>query len=206
MNFIIILGASLLPVIILWLYIWRKDPKPEPLWWLLKATLMGMVICVPIGIVEMGVKSLIFGERENPAGMMDAIAEAFLVPALTEETFKLIALWLVLRKNPFFDEHFDGIVYAVCIGLGFATVENILYVFECEDWLQVAAIRALLAVPGHYAFAIFMGYYYSVYHFVCHSRRNAICILLIPILAHGIYDGRRFAIILSWILLQFIRN
>ena len=115
--------------------------------------------------------------------------QAFVVAALPEESFKLLALWLVLRKNPYFDEHFDGIVYAVCVGLGFAAVENIFYVFSEEEWVSVAISRALLAVPGHYAFAILMGYYYSVYHFVDHSPKVAACILLVPIAAHGVYDA-----------------
>ena len=105
-----------------------------------------------------------------------------------------------MRKNPYFDEHFDGIVYAVCVGLGFAALENIMYVFSEEDWVSTAIVRALLAVPGHYAFAILMGYYYSVYHFVDHSPKVAACVLLVPILAHGAYD----AIAMSGMINQYI--
>ena len=79
-------------------------------------------------------------------------------------------------------------MYAVCIGLGFAAVENISYVFSHEYWASVAVTRALLAVQGHYAFAVLMGYYYSVYHFVNRSHIVAICVLFIPVLAHGTYD------------------
>jgi hypothetical protein len=92
-------------------------------------------------------------------------------------------------KNPYFDEHFDGIVYAVCVGLGFAAIENVAYVLKAEDWAGVAITRALLAVPGHYAFAILMGYYYSIYHFVDHSPKVAARVLLAPVVAHGIYDS-----------------
>ena len=110
--------------------------------------------------------------------------------AVPEEGFKLLALWLVLRKNPYFDEHFDGIVYAVCVGLGFAAIENLGYVLMHADmWLSVAITRALLAVPGHYAFAVFMGYYYSLYHFGQKSTQNLLSIFLIPVLAHGCYDA-----------------
>ena len=83
----------------------------------------------------------------------------------------------------------DGIVYAVCVGLGFAAFENLMYVAGEEDWVSTAILRALLAVPGHYAFAILMGYYYSVYHFVDHSPKVAACVLLVPVLAHGAYDA-----------------
>ena len=50
---------------------------------------------------------------------VEAVGDAFLLAAIPEEVAKLFMLWLLLRKNPFFDEHFDGIVYAVCVGLGF---------------------------------------------------------------------------------------
>ena len=61
--------------------------------------------------------------------------------------------------------------------------------FSQEDWVAVAVMRSLLAVPGHYAFAILMGYYYSIYHFVDHSRKVAVCVLLMPVLLHGVYDS-----------------
>lgn len=57
-------------------------------------------------------------------GIKKAITDSLLFAAIPEELAKLFMLWLLLRKNPFFDEHFDGIVYAVCIGLGFAALEN----------------------------------------------------------------------------------
>ena len=184
-----ILAAALLPAILLWFYIWKQDPQPEPTSWLIKAFLCGVAICVPVSILELGISSLTLGFEGEPTNLIATTVQAFVVAALPEEAFKLIALWLVLRKNPYFDEHFDGIVYAVCIGLGFAAIENIFYVFSQEEWVTVAISRALLAVPGHYAFAVLMGYYYSVHHFVDRSPRTAACILLVPVLAHGVYDS-----------------
>lgn len=188
MNIIIII-AALLPAILLWVYIWKKDKQKEPTSWLLKAVLRGVVIILPVLIVEFGMQTLLFGEEGKPSNLIGSTADAFLVAAIPEEGFKLLALWIILRENPYFDEHFDGIVYAVSVGLGFAAVENIFYVFSEEDWVSTAFFRALLAVPGHYAFAIFMGYYYSIHHFVDHSPKVAVCILLVPVLAHGIYDA-----------------
>lgn len=189
MSIILVLTAALLPAILLWLYIWKKDPQPEPTSCLVKGVVWGVAICIPVSVLEMGIESLLFGIGDGPSTLKGTTAMAFLVAALPEESFKLLALWLVLRKNPYFDEHFDGIVYAVCIGLGFAAIENIFYVLSEEEWVSVAISRALLAVPGHYAFAILMGYYYSVYHFVDHSPKVAACILLVPVAAHGVYDA-----------------
>jgi RsiW-degrading membrane proteinase PrsW (M82 family) len=200
MNVMIILAVALLPAILLWLYIWKKDTQKEPTPWLVKAVLWGVAIIIPVAILESGIETILFGVEGKPTTLFGTTTMAFGVAALPEETFKLLALWMVLRRNPYFDEHFDGIVYAVCVGLGFAAFENIMYVFGEEDWFSTAIVRALLAVPGHYAFAILMGYYYSVYHFVDHSPKVAACVLLVPILAHGAYD----AIAMSGMINQYI--
>ena len=188
MNILILLAAALLPAILLWTYIWKQDKQPEPTNWLVKAVLYGVGIGIPVALLEMVIENVLFDGE--PTTLFGTTVQAFFVAALPEESFKLLALWLVLRKNPYFDEHFDGIVYAVCVGLGFAALENVLYVVGAEEnWFSVAVTRALLAVPGHYAFAVLMGYYYSVYHFVDHSSRTAAFILLVPVVAHGVYDA-----------------
>ena len=189
MNMLIVLAAALLPAILLLIYILKKDPQPEPTSWLVKAVLFGVAICIPVVIVESGIETVLFGPGGKPATFAGTTAMAFFVAAIPAEAFKLLALWLVLRKNPYFDEHFDGIVYAVCVGLGFAAVENVGYVFGQEEWVPVAIARSLLAVPGHYAFAVLMGYYYSVYHFVDRSPKVAVFILLAPVVVHGVYDA-----------------
>ena len=188
MSVLILLAAALLPAIFLWYYILKQDPQPEPTSWLVKAALYGVAIIIPVFIAETILQLCLFGE-EGPTSLFETTIEAFFVAALPEEGFKLLALWLVLRKNPHFDEHFDGIVYAVCVGLSFATIENIGYVFQEENGLSVAIGRALFAVPGHYAFAVIMGYYYSLHHFVDHSNSTAVRILALPIFAHGVYDA-----------------
>ena len=188
MTILIPIAAALLPAIVLLYFIWKKDKQKEPTSWLRKAVLWGVVICFPVAIVESGIKIVLFGDG-MPSSLTGTTAMAFLVAAIPEESFKLFALWRVLRRNPYFDEHFDGIVYAVCVGLGFAALENVSYVFTQENWMATAVMRSLLAVPGHYAFAILMGYYYSVYHFVDHSPKVAACVLLVPVFAHGVYDA-----------------
>lgn len=190
MKEFVILTAALMPAIVLWVYIWRKDQQPEPTFQLVKAVFYGIVIIIPVYFIELAYNNLLWGPEGEPSTIVGATVDAFLVAALPEEGFKLLALWLVLRKNPYFDEHFDGIVYAVSIGLSFAAVENVFYVFgNMDEWLSVAIGRSLLTVPGHYAFAVIMGYYYSIYHFKDHSVRTSIKILLMPVLAHGCYDA-----------------
>jgi len=189
MKTILILTVALLPAIALLYYIWKKDPQKEPTSWLVKAVVWGVAICIPIAVIEVGIEAVLFGGG-TPSTLLDTTAMAFFVAAVPEEAGKLLVLWLLLRKNPYFDEHFDGIVYAVCVGLGFAAIENVFYVFDnSDDWLSVAVMRSLLAVPGHYAYAVLMGYYYSIYHFVDRSPKIAVCMLMVPVLAHGVYDA-----------------
>lgn len=185
----LMLSAAVLPSVILGLYIWKQDPHPEPFKWVLRAFLYGVVLCFPVALLENYVNGLIFGGAE-PTTLFGSTIEAFFVAAAPEEGAKLLALWLFLRRCPAFDEDFDCIVYAVFVSLGFATVENIGYVMMSgEGWVTTAVMRALLAVPGHYAFAIMMGFYYAVYCFIDHSKANAAKIFLIPFLAHGVYDA-----------------
>ena len=145
---ILILLSALLPAVFLFLYIWKKDPQKEPTSWLVKAFLWGVGICIPVALLEMWIENSLFG-GEGVSTLFDTTVQAFFVAALPEEAFKLFALWMILRRNPYFDEHFDGIVYAVCVGLGFAAIENVFYILGQEEWLSVAISRALLAVPGH---------------------------------------------------------
>lgn len=116
---------------------------------------------------------------------------AFVCAAGLEESAKLFLLWLLLRKNPHFDERMDGIVYACCVGMGFAGLENIFYLLSNLDSLMTVAItRGVLSVPGHFFYAVFMGYFYSLAFFGSseHKTRNLLLAWAIPVLVHGAFD------------------
>lgn len=100
---IIIILSELFPAILLWVYVWKKDTQKESTSWLVKAVLWGVVICIPVAIVESGIETLLFGLEGKPSSLWGTTTLAFIVAALAEETFKLLALWMVLRKNPYFD-------------------------------------------------------------------------------------------------------
>ena len=188
MNLLIKLAAALLPAILLLIYIYWRDPQKEPTKALIRAVLLGAFLCVPVAFLESFIESLLF-DKGVSLSLAGTTVKAFMVAALPEEAAKLFVLWLIARTNRHFDEHFDGIVYAVYISLGFAAIENIFSVLGSENWLSVAFGRALLSVPGHYAFAVIMGYCYSIYRFVQPSVKNAVFVLLMPVMAHGIYDA-----------------
>ena len=117
---------------------------------------------------------------------------AFLGAAIPEELAKFALLMLFLRRCRYFDEYTDGIVYAACVGLGFAALENIMYLIQnFENWAAVGAMRALFSVPGHFCFAVVMGYYYAKASFDHPSERvrNLCLAILLPILLHGCFDA-----------------
>ena len=166
MNNYIILLTALLPVVILLYYIYHKDKKsPEPTGQLVKAFLFG-TLSAPLSLCMSTPLGLIGVYPAEATSILGSVSTAFFGAAIPEEIAKFLMLWLLLRKNPYFDEKMDGIVYAVCVSLGFAALENIMYLFtNAEAYLSVGIARAIFAVPGHFCFGILMGYYYSLAKF-----------------------------------------
>jgi RsiW-degrading membrane proteinase PrsW (M82 family) len=101
MNIIIMLIVSLLPAFLLLLYIWKKDTQKEPTYMLVKAVTWGIGIIIPVVVVEKMIEFVLLGENGSPTTLFDTTAVAFLVAAIPEEGFKLLALSMVLKKNPF---------------------------------------------------------------------------------------------------------
>ncbi len=189
----LILVTALIPAIILGWWIYQKDSlRPEPLPMLIKAFLYGvgstfvtLVITQLLGIMGLFVYDL--------GSFHGAVCTALFAAALPEELAKLTMLWLLLRKNPYYDEYFDGIVYAACIGLGFAGTENVLYLLQSENWLHTGIVRGITAVPAHFAIACAMGYFYSKRHFGDRSTVTAVCVLAVPVVIHWVYDALAFS-------------
>lgn len=196
MDTYIILVTALLPIIVLGYYIYHKDKKsPEPTGQLVKAFLFG-ILSVPVSLcisIPLGIIGLYPVEATSILG---SISTAFFGAAIPEEIAKFFMLWLLLRKNRYFDEKMDGIIYAVCVSLGFAALENIMYLFSnAETYLSIGIARAIFAVPGHFCFGILMGYYYSLAKFYPKTpKKNKTLILIAPILVHGVYDSILFII------------
>ena len=177
---IILLALSVLPVIILLVYIYRQDKyEKEPIGLLIRAFIGGM-IAIPL---DLALVSLINGICYSDTVFYSAFIEA----GFCEELCKLIVLFLTIWWNRNFNEYMDGIVYAAFVGLGFACVENILYVFE--GGIGTGIVRALLSVPGHFLFAVIMGYFLSMAKF---SKKGNFGYLMTALfgaaLVHGLFD------------------
>jgi len=191
--------AAIAPVFIIALYIYFRDKyEKEPFLLLAKALAIGMLTVIPILFVERFLMGIM-----PPIGRVGSAAyQAFVVAGGTEELFKFLALYLLIWKSPSFNEQFDGIVYAVYVSLGFAAVENVMYVMD--GGFETAALRAITAVPAHAIFGITMGYFFGIARRYEELRKGFMRrAILIPIVIHGIYD---FILMVGipWLLTLFI--
>lgn len=187
-----LLIAAMLPIIILLMYVFNKDTEKEPVKELLiafgfgaVAILLSFCLSVPFGAIGL--------YTEECTNLTEAIRHAFFAAAIPEEIAKFVMLWLFMRRTKEYDQYMDGIVYAVCVSLGFAAVENIMYVVSTG--MGTAIFRALTAVPAHYCMGVLMGYYYSMQRlgYKKHTK-DKVMVLVAPILLHGAYDALLFAI------------
>jgi RsiW-degrading membrane proteinase PrsW (M82 family) len=120
----------------------------------------------------------------EPAKLFDA----FVLAGFIEELAKWVVLIAAVYHWDEFDEPLDGVVYGVAVALGFATLENLLFVARLG--LGVAWQRAVFAVPAHALFGATMGYYAGRAKFDRGGklwRDRALC-LGAPTVFHGLYD------------------
>ncbi len=182
------LATAVVPAIVLIVYIMIRDKyEREPIKKILSVFFVGM-LSVPITLLMVyGLNLEELPEILFDNEIMRQIGVAFLTAAIPEEISKFVILYLLIWRSKDFNERMDGIVYAVCVSMGFATVENIMYVYEDPS---CALGRALFAVPGHFLDAVLMGFFFSMAKFSVKNRPlNWSMTLIAPILAHGIYDA-----------------
>ena len=179
--------VAVVPAVVLIVYIMIRDKyEREPIRKILLTFFAGM-LAVPLDLSLIAIFDLDYLPLMYDGAVSVQIATAFFSAAIPEEFSKFVILFLLIWWSKDFNERMDGIVYAVCVSMGFATVENIMYVF---DEPSCAWGRALFAVPGHFLFAVLMGFFLSLAKFsVKHKFRNWTMTLVAPILAHGIYDA-----------------
>lgn len=212
----VLMTIALLPAIALVVFIYRKDrTEREPVRLLVKLFGFGALSCLPASMAEQAISALLaLLGIQNP--YFAVFLNAFVVAALCEETCKFLFLRTTWR-NRAFDFQFDAIVYAVTVSLGFAALENVLYVLQYG--VQTGLLRAVTAVPGHAIFGVFMGYFYgyaklSDYHRRPDDTRTYLHLsVAAPLALHGLYDflamsmsiSSRFALpFFAYLLLLYI--
>ena len=207
MNLLLLLAVA--PGAIIVYKVYKEDKiEREPGYLIRKLLLAGFVSVIPAIILEIVASKLLDGIFGGFRSYLYIALDAFLGTALIEEWVKYLPLKKLTWKNPEFNFTFDGIVYAVSVGMGFAIIENIAYVLS--NGFGNALLRAVTAIPGHAVFAIYMGYYYGRAK-KCeadgdqagskHLLKNA---LWIPVLIHGFYDFCLMSENILLILLFFV--
>ncbi|MCR5176048.1 MAG: PrsW family intramembrane metalloprotease [Anaerovibrio sp.] len=188
----LLIAMTVLPGLAFLYYIYTLDKfEKEPTDLLMKLVGFGALCCIPAVVLELLAGNILDAVLDQ--GTMEyAFVEAFLGVAIIEEGCKLFALKKTTWTHPAFNYRFDGIVYAVCVSMGFAILENFFYVFE--GGLAIAVSRAITSIPGHGVFAIFMGIYYGNAKEYLHRMNRPVkdrslrMALIIPTLMHGFYD------------------
>jgi RsiW-degrading membrane proteinase PrsW (M82 family) len=185
MDAISLLALAIAPGAAIMLYIYLRDKhEREPLGLLIISFLYGGLSTILTLFISWPVNALILTKDDD---VVHQFINAFFKVALVEEFSKFFFVRFILFYNRNFSEPFDGIVYAVMVGMGFATLENVLYVYQYG--YATGVIRMFTAVPAHATFAILMGYFLFKAKFT-HRKvfYYSILALLMASFFHGAYD------------------
>lgn len=192
MNIFILLAIALAPGVAIALYVyWKDEHEREPVGLLIKSFFYGVLATFLTLAISIPMTKVVSIDEQN---LTSQAVHAFLIVALVEEFSKFVFVRGVLYRNKNFNEPFDGIVYSVMVGMGFATFENLLYV--SDGGIGVAILRMFTAVPAHAAFAVLMGYYLGKAKFEHKKGYYAFHALGVATLFHGAYDYFWF---INWI-------
>lgn len=195
MNLAISLTLAIVPALTIVIYFYRKDrAKPEPKGIIIKIFLLGLLSTVPAIFIELGIDEL-RGFLNPYYRILYPLFKAFIIAGLVEESLKLFIVKKYAFRKKCFDEVMDGIVYTVVAGMGFACLENVLYVMG--SGITVGILRAFTSIPMHASVSVIMGYWIGKAKFsrTIASRRKLILKgFLLAVLFHGLYDLCIFAI------------
>lgn len=195
----LLLAASIIPPLYLLWKVYESDRiEKEPPKLLAVIFVLGMISTFFAGILEV-IGSNILGSvlpeqmLSSPFGLrIFNFLFYFIVVGGAEELVKFCAMRIPSWRSPAFNYVFDGVVYGATAALGFAALENIMYVLD--SGLVTAGVRAWTAIPLHCITGIFMGHYYGIAkaaeRWGDRRRRNQLLrrSILIPMLIHGAYD------------------
>lgn len=190
----LLLFLAVLPSIVLGKYIYKMDKlEKEPSNLLTKLFIFGIAAAITTLFISNIISFLLpILDSDNATTYVELFISTFIGIALVEEFCKWIYMISATWRNNNFKHVYDAIVYAVFVSLGFATLENILYVFN--GGIIIALIRAIASVPGHVFDAVFMGYYYGlskqaqVDGNVSLSNKYLFLSLVVPTILHGLFD------------------
>ena len=186
MDTLFLLALALAPGAVIGLYVYIKDKyEREPIRLVVLSFFLGVASTVVTLLISLPINHFVPIDEKS---LSEQAIHAFLLVALIEEFSKFIFVRWVLYPNKNFNEPFDGIVYAVSVSLGFAGLENILYVFNSDNGVAVGILRMFTAVPAHASFAVLMGYFLGRAKHEPGKSYLAWYGLIAATLFHGAYD------------------
>jgi protease PrsW len=171
---------------VFWLWIIYKRDKyaPEPMSLIIRIFFFGMLIAVPVAAIE---AFLYPASIQNNISLSTAFYLAFIVAGVTEEAGKFLVVRTGIYRSPHFEEPADGLVYAAAAALGFAALENIVYLLNF-GW-QVILVRGLFSNLAHVLFSSLWGYPLALTKLGMLKNKNWVWAgLLGAMVAHGIFD------------------
>lgn len=181
----ILLTVAIAPALALFSYLYlRKQIAKEPSKTLFHAFIYGAIMTFPILFIQH-----VFEEEHV---FNNEFFRNVLFTGSLEEFFKWIIIFILVYKTIEFEDAYDGILYGASVSLGFATVENILYLLSFG--LDTAFLRALLPVSSHALFGVVMGYYFGKAKFSAASEKAKwiVVAFLAPLLLHVLYNSILF--------------
>jgi protease PrsW len=182
-----LLVLALAPGIAIIFYIIGKDKyNKEPFANLFISFLLGVVSTLPAFIIQSSINASLETYFIH-GSILYYLLFAFVAVGFSEEGSKYLMLRLYAYRQKAFDEPLDGIIYGVMVSMGFATLENILYVYQ--HGFHTAILRMFLSVPAHACFGVIMGYYVGMARFNKTKARFYKRIgLLLAVIFHGAFD------------------
>ena len=188
--------SGVIPALVAMWVVDRLDRKrPEPASTRRLVAFVGMLSVIPAIFLERYLMSDVGTSLAPEYTYQGASFKAFVVAAGVEEACKIAVVYWIVWRRPEFDERMDGIVYASRAGLGFALVENVMYLMSSDSLqgqLYMWVARAFLAVPGHAMWTGMIGYMAARRRFD-RAGLGLIGGYLLAVAFHGAYDVAVFA-------------
>lgn len=178
----ILLSAAIAPGLALLSYFYlRNQMETEPRRSLFHAFIYGAIITFPILFIQ-------FVLEEEQAFTNPFFINVIFTSSI-EELMKWLIIFAVVLRHVEFDDPYDGVLYGAAVSLGFATVENVIYLLSFG--IDQAFMRALLPVSSHALFGVVMGYYYGKGKFSSDSiqKKFIVLALIAPLVLHMIYNS-----------------
>jgi len=186
----LIIVAAFIPAFCIASIFYFLDKNREPLKAVIWAFLLG------VASVFLLIPAILYdpiGKPVQDGGLASSLILSFYHAGFFEELAKFIAFMVGIYTHNAFNEWYDGILYGVMIGLGFAFLENVEYFRRFLDDMgnQIIIVRSLLSMPLHALVGGIMGFYLGKARFTPNRKEAPLFIamgLFVPIFAHGIFN------------------